>query len=235
MSRNENFIWGGENPSKRVRYLGKKKEEKKISHKDIQLDDDDDDGGLGNLFNLPLPKNDELICRDGNHIYFWDEVNGHNVLKFNKLLRKVDFEQQCKLLKEEITEPMIYLHFNSPGGNLLDGFSMASTIKKCKSTTIGIVEGIVASATTLPFIVCHKRKMQQYSYILIHQLKTGFWGTYNNLLDETESCKDMMNMISKIYLEHSKIPKKKLESILKRELLINPDFCIKYNIADELF
>lgn len=227
------LMWG-EMPSKRIKYLKKKKEKENEKYKQIELDDDDDDGGLGNLFNLPLPKNDELICRDGNHIYFWDEVNTHNVLKFTKMLRKIDYEQQCKLLKNEITEATIYLHFNSVGGSLLDGLSMACTVKKCKSKTIGITEGLVASATTLPFIVCDTRQMQQYSYLLIHQLKTGFWGTYSNLLDEAESCKDMMAMITKIYLEHSNIPKKNLECILKRELLLNPETCLKYNITDEL-
>jgi ATP-dependent protease ClpP protease subunit len=232
--------WGDYPVSKRAKYMhnnGKEKKEKKpekLKPKPTDDDDDDDDGGLGSLFNLAMPKSDELICREGNHIYFWDEVNTENVLKFTKMLRKVDYQQQCAVLKGDVDEARVYIHFNSPGGSLTDGFSMASSVKRCRSKTIGIVEGCVASATTLPLVVCNHRQMQRYSYFLIHQLRTGFWGTFSNLLDETETCKDMMNILSSIYLEHTKVPKKVLEGILKRELMWSSETCLKYNIVDEL-
>ena len=118
--------------------------------------------------------------------------------------------------------------------SLTDGFSMASSIKRCRSQTIGIVEGCVASAATLPLVCCDYRQMQKYSYFLIHQLRTGFWGTFSNLLDESETCKDMMKMLTGIYLEHTQVPKKVLEGILKRELMWSSDTCMKYKIVDEL-
>lgn len=224
--------WGYYPVTKRAKLLEKK--EKVVKPQKNDDDDDDDDGGLGSLFNIAMPKSDELVCREGNHIYFWDEVNTENVLKFTKMLRKADYQQQCAHLRGEISEPTIYIHLNSPGGSLTDGFSMASSVKRCRSRTVGIVEGCVASAATLPLVVCNYRQMQKYSYFLIHQLRTGFWGTFNNLLDETETCKDMMNILSGIYLEHTKVPKKTLESILKRELMWNSETCHKYNIVDEL-
>jgi len=226
-----NFNWSGNNNSKRVKY----NKPSKPSKVDIQNEDDDEgDGGLGGLFNFPMPSNDDLIYREGNHIYFWDEVNTKNVLKFIKMLRKADYLQQCETLKGNCNTPEIYIHFNSPGGSLTDGFCMASTIKKCKSKTIGIVEGCVASATTLPLVCCDYRQMQKYSYLLIHQLRTGFWGTYDNLLDESETCTDMMKMLTSIYLEHTTVPKKILQNILKRELMWSSNTCLKYGIVDEL-
>lgn len=223
--------WGMPSAKRSKRGQEKTENKPKIVSDD---DDEDGDGGLGGLFNLAMPKNDELICREGNHIYFWDEVTTENVLKFTKILRKVDYQQQCALLRNEITEANIYIHINSPGGSLTDGFSMASSVKRCHSQTIGIVEGCVASAATLPLVCCDYRQMQKYSYFLIHQLRTGFWGTFSNLLDESETCKNMMKMLSGIYLEHTQVPKKVLNSILKRELMWSSDICLKYNIVDEL-
>lgn len=227
--------WG---KKKRV-YINNNEEEnensnktKKVKHDTQKLELDDEE--LGNLLNLAMPKNEELIYKDGNHIYYWDEINTENVLKFTKLLRKVDYLQQCSYIKGDISEPKIYIHINSPGGSLLEGFSMASYIKGCKSKTIGIIEGCVASAATLPLVVCNHRQMQQYSYLLIHQLRTSFWGTFSNLLDETETCKDMMRMLTSIYLDNTKVPKNLLQSILKRELMWNSSTCYKYNIIDEI-
>lgn len=227
--------WGNNRDAKRVKYMHNSKE-KQINIESIKSKnkEDDDDDSLGSLFNLEKLNSEGLISREGNHIYFWDEVNTENALKFTKMLRKVDYNQQCAVLKGEIDEAKIYIHFNSPGGSLTDGFSMASSVKNCRSKTIGIVEGCVASATTLPLVVCNYRQMQRYSYFLIHQLSTNFWGTFNNLLDETETCKDMMNVLSGIYLDHTKIPRKKLERILKSEIMLNSDMCLKYNIVDEL-
>jgi ATP-dependent protease ClpP protease subunit len=212
----------------------KTKTEDKSETKHKIINDDDSDDGLGELFNFKLPKHDELIYKDGNHIYFWDEVNTENVLKFTKIINKLDYEQQCMKIKNTIKTPQIYIHFNSPGGSLTDGFCMASTIKKCRSNTIGIVEGCVASAATLPLVVCDYKQMQQYSFLLIHQLRTGFWGTYNNLLDETETCKNMMSMLSNIYLENTEIPKNTLTKILKRELMWDSTTCLKYKIIDQI-
>lgn len=228
-----NLTWGSIPSAKRTKY-GKDEVEKSITKQKIKDDDDDEDGGLGGLFNLAMPKSDDLICREGNHLYFWDEVTTENVLKFTKMLRKVDYQQQCSLLKGEITEAVIYIHINSPGGSLTDGFSMASSVKRCRSNTVGIVEGCVASAATLPLVCCNVRQMQKYSYFLIHQLRTGFWGTYSTLLDETETCKDMMKMLTGIYLENTSVPKKVLENILKRELMWSSDTCLKYGVVDTL-
>ena len=48
-----------------------------------------------------------------------------------------------------------------------------------------------------------KRFVTEHSFMLIHQISTGVWGTYENLNDEKESMDSLMEMISSIYLKHT--------------------------------
>ena len=123
----------------------------------------------------------EMVTKSLNHIYFYDGTTTKNLLKFNKLVDEIDSEQQILFMLGNISEPTIHIHINSGGGNLLNGFSMASKVISAKSKTIGYAEGWVASAATLPLIVCKERKMQSFSYVLIHQLSTINCGTYENV------------------------------------------------------
>lgn len=204
---------------------------RKIDELEFEKDDNmlDDILKGSSLFGLD---NDDTIFKRGNHIYFYDKVSTSNNLKFTKLIHDIDSKQQIQLLKGEITEPKIHIHINSYGGSLLDGFSMASTVIACKSKTIAYCEGMVASAATLPLVCCNERYIQKYCYILIHQLSSGFWGTYENFLDEQTNLDNLMKQLCDLYSEHTKVPKKHLKSILKHDLYWNAETCIKYNVVD---
>lgn len=176
----------------------------------------------------------ERINRIDNHIYFYSDVSTKNNLQFIKILRDTDHEQQIKMLKEEITEPVIHIHINSSGGSLLDGFSMASSVLSCKSHTIGYCEGKVASAATLPFVVCNERKMQRFCYVLIHQLSSSFWGTYESFKDEKVNLDNFMKQLQNLYSKYTNMPAKKITDIMKHDLFFDAKACLKYKIVDEL-
>ena len=70
--------------------------------------------------------------------------------------------------------------------------------------------------------------------MLIHQISTGVWGTYENLRDEKESMDSLMEMLEGIYLKHTKIKKKQLMEMLKRDLWMNPQKCLELGLVDEI-
>lgn len=177
---------------------------------------------------------EETVTKHRNHVYFWDEVNPENALKFSRLLREADEEQQVKLVRGEITEPVVYMHLNTPGGHLSEGLSMASVVEACRSKTVAIVEGMVASAGTLSLVCADERHMQKYSTVLIHQLRGGLWGTFENNEDEMKNQRQAMATLRKIYRTHTTMSKKDLADILKRELELNSDKCMSWGIVHKL-
>ncbi len=70
--------------------------------------------------------------------------------------------------------------------------------------------------------------------MLIHQLSSGMWGKYEELKDDMENNERLMETIRDIYTRHTKIPKKKLNEILKHDLWFDSDTCLEYGLVDEI-
>ena len=70
--------------------------------------------------------------------------------------------------------------------------------------------------------------------MLIHQLSTQFWGTYSNFEDEKQNLDLMMKTIKNVYKQYTKVPAKKLDEILKHDLLWDAKTCKDYGLIDEI-
>jgi ATP-dependent protease ClpP protease subunit len=91
------------------------------------------------------------------------------------------------------------------------------------------------SAGTIISVVCNKRFIGANAYMLIHQLSSQMWGKMSEMEDEYKHLTELMEQITKLYGEYSKIPKKKLSKLLKHDLWLNPKTCIKYGLVDEVY
>jgi len=169
-----------------------------------------------------------------NKIYFYSEVNKDSVLKFNTHLTEIATKMRHASITYDIPVPPIYVHINSGGGSLLDGFAAVDYIKNCKAPVHSIIDGSAASAATLMSIVATKRSMHKHSFMLIHQLSSGMWGKYEDLVDDMKNSTLFMDTINEIYTAHTKIPLKTLKEMLKRDLWFDAKTCLKYGLVDEI-
>ena len=170
-----------------------------------------------------------------NRIYYYSEVSRQKILVLNKSLKNLNdnLVNQANLLSLE--EPaQIYLHINSFGGSVFAGLSAVDYIQSCDVPVTSIVEGCAASAATLMSCVATHRQMRSNSFMLIHQISSGLWGKYEELKDDMDNCDLFMRIIRDIYTEHTKIPKKKLNEILKRDLWFDAETCLEYGLIDEI-
>ena len=172
---------------------------------------------------------------DENHIYFYCNVTKKTCLMLNKKINELN----KKLLKQSIDmgiEPLpIYLHVSSFGGSLFAAFSSIDTILNSEVPIISIIEGGVASAGTLISIVCHKRLMSLNSYMLIHQLSSGMCGKFEELKDDFINDANLMKLLYKLYYEHTNMSINKIKTILKRDLWLEYDECLKLGLVDGLY
>ena len=60
------------------------------------------------------------------------------------------------------------------------------------------------------------------------------WGKYEELKDHMENNDLFMRIITDVYEEHAKIPKRKLKEILKRDLWFDAETCLDYGLVDEI-
>ena len=182
-----------------------------------------------------IDKDNQKITKVNNHIYFYSEVTRNSIFALTTLIREVE-QDNMALANTLCIDPIpIYLHISSFGGSVFAAFTAIDVILACQVDVITIIDGASASAGTLMSVVGKQRFMRPNAYMLVHQLSAGSWGKMCELEDDFTNNKRLMEQIRTIYKEHSKIPKKELNEILKHDLWWDADTCLKYGLVDDLW
>lgn len=172
-----------------------------------------------------------------NRIYFYSEVDRVEVLQLNRELLEIKNESIYSTLAYDTPAPYsIFLHLNSYGGSVFAGLAAMDHILSIKKSVpvITIVDGCCASAATFLSVVGTKRLINKNAFMLIHQLSSFMWGKFQEVEDEMENLKKLMETIKRIYKERTNIPEKELNKILKHDLWFDADTCLKYGLVDEI-
>ena len=203
---------------------------------------DSDDDNIPNfdpnaLFANILKRENDIKV-DSNKVYFYKSVSRESVLQLISTLKNT--AKKLKILSEQIgssENPPIYLFINSEGGDYFAGLSAMDHIKNLGYPVYTVIDGMVASAGTFISLAGEKRFIMKSSWVLIHQIKTWFGGmyTYEQLRDEMENSDNIMKSLNKMYSEHTKIPKKKLDNFFKHDLYIDSTDAINFGIADSIY
>tara|TARA_R110002074_G_scaffold35870_2_gene97714 strand:+ start:43 stop:678 length:636 start_codon:yes stop_codon:yes gene_type:complete len=197
---------------------------------------DEEDKGKNNIFVISdSGDSEDKVERADNRLYFYSEVSRTKVLQLNKEIKNlnIDIAHTCNILglKEKVN---IYLHINSFGGSVFAGLAAVDYIKKSEIPIVSVIDGSAASAATLMSMVAKERYMHENSFMLIHQLSSGLWGKYEELKDDMKNNDLLMKTIKGLYQEHTKIPKTKLNQILKHDLWFDAKTCLKYGLVDDI-
>ena len=199
-------------------------EKKEVENEDDEQLNSDESGKL------------KKITRENNHIYFHAEINRGNIFDLIEHIRSCEIDNIIVAHKYCLHDPLpIYIHINSYGGCVFSALSAIDIIKSLQVPVHTIIEGATASAGTLISVVADKRYIRPSAHMLIHQLSSGAWGKMQELEDDFENNKCLMDKIIEIYREHATIPKTKLKEILQHDLWWNVDICLKYGLVDEIW
>ncbi len=183
---------------------------------------------------LASSDDNNIVERKNNKIYFYTEVRRAKNLKLNLAIEEISNEMLNRSNVLGVDPGTIELYINSYGGSVHAGFSSVDYILNSKVPVTTIIDGCAASAATIMSVCGTHRKMNKHAYMLIHQLSSGMWGKYQEMQDKMENCDRFMEMIIDIYKEHTKIPKKELDNILKHDLWWDAATCLKYGLVDEI-
>lgn len=169
-----------------------------------------------------------------NRIYFYSGVTRPKILQLNKGIFSLNVNMISKTAPLEYTPPPIKLHINSYGGSVFAGLAAVDYIKNSRIPVHSIIDGCAASAATLMSCVAEKRYMHRNACMLIHQLSGVMWGKFQEMQDDMQNSEMLMEKIKNIYKQHTKIPKKELDNILKHDLWWEAEKCLEYGLVDEL-
>lgn len=218
-----------------------KEQKNKSKRSRYENSDSDDDSENGMPFKLPnlFKEEHEQIYLKQNHLYFHHGVDEKSVDLVKKLMR----EYLDKTIRAKnnstygtfIPKPL-FLHIYSPGGDVHAGLSLYDFINEYKKTipVNTVVEGVAASAATIISIAGSKKFITPNSYMLIHQLSTYFGGNFEQIKDEFGNCEKIMKQLKEIYATKTKLSRKQLSDVLKRDINWSAEDCLKYGLVDEI-
>jgi ATP-dependent protease ClpP protease subunit len=158
--------------------------------------------------------------------------------KKKKLLEKlkdVENDDDSTSVEYNVCVKPIKLFITSSGGSLFQVFSVMDTITSMKVPVYTISKGYVASAGTLLALAGVRRFMTVNSFMLIHELRSGTWGKYSNMVESVENSKMLMEHIKSIYLKNTNLSTTDLEEQLKKDQLWDADTCIKYGLVEGIY
>jgi ATP-dependent protease ClpP protease subunit len=174
------------------------------------------------------------VVTSHNRIYFYTDVNNKNIMELNKQVNDLDVKNVSHGLTLGVDPAPIRVHLNSGGGSIMAGIAGMDNLRRAISPTESTIDGFCASAATFISIAAKTRTMTEHSFMLIHQLTAGFWGTYSNFEDEKKNLDLMMQQIEHIYNRYTMVPKKELRKILEHDLMWDSKKCLKMGLIDDI-
>ena len=211
------------------------KKKVKIEKKEDDCDDEPNEAinlKLSSLIAKPTANN---LYTNFNHVYFNDDITNETATELKKELRNAENQIRTLMLTHKIDKLPIYLHLTTDGGIIHSAFSVIDCIKSLSVPVYTIIDGFVASAGTLISLAGEKRFMCENAYMLIHELRSGFWGKMSDIEEECKNLQKMMKHISNYYKENTQMTKKELSSILKKDIILNYDECLKKGLITEKY
>ena len=172
------------------------------------------------------------VIQIDNNVYFHTSVSIKSILLLVTALQKAArfALNESLYFKDSPNRMKVHLYIHSDGGDAYAGISAMAHIRRCPVDVVTIADGFVASAATFLLLAGKERRMCANSKVLIHQLRTGFWGKYSDLLDEVKNTKDLMRTVKKIYKKNTNMEKSQINELLKAEITLNAQKCLDANI-----
>jgi ATP-dependent Clp endopeptidase proteolytic subunit ClpP len=159
----------------------------------------------------------------GNKIIFHSDVTDESVLELVKQIHTMEHMRE------------ITLFIKSDGGDLYSGLSAMDHIRNSPARITTVADGLCASAASIMLLGGHKRLAMENSHVLIHQITSEFSGKYEELKDEKKQLSSLMDRLFKIYTKEARVPEKKLERYLKKDVILSASRCVKYGIVDGIY
>ena len=196
------------------------------------------------------PRAKTQVYRVGQEIHFMDDIDYDTVHDLVKLLKEAEQDglnsaaacaksfvltnAEKNVVTLEISAKPILLYLTTHGGSIYAALKVVDVIKSLKVPVHTIASGYVASAGTLLSMAGKKRFITPHTFMLVHELRSSFWGKYSDAREQLGNMDKLMEMIIQFVKDHSKIQESEIKEILSRDRNWEAADCIKNGIVDEI-
>jgi len=159
------------------------------------------------------------------------------ILLYSAIDEKSAKEVVSKLIvmSNESRKKPIILEINSPGGNVTDGIAIMNTIQLVANAPIvTVINGEACSMAGFISIVGDKRLITPNSHWMGHPISDTVWGSPKTIKDRGLYLERLEQNLHDIFKNKTKLTDKEFEQMLRGELWLNDEECLKKGIVDEI-
>ena len=127
---------------------------------------------------------------------------------------------------------VIQIYINTPGGSLLDTWQIIDAIQGSKTPVVTIVTGVAYSAGFFITLAGHERYAFPHASFLFHQGSNLIVGDAHKAIQQADNYKDMLKILKKYVLKHTKITSDIYDKHKPDDWYINTAQALKYGIID---
>jgi ATP-dependent Clp protease, protease subunit len=186
--------------------------------------------------NFGMPGDGLNIERYGSHIYFSNGIDPDTAFKLKRMLKEIETEKLFHQAQNDTEPTPIKLHISSPGGNVFESFALFDIIIKMRVPVYIYVEGAAMSGATFLVLAGDKRFITRNSFMLIHQV-THYLPpseTHAEIEDLKQNSDVIMRSMKYIYKTKTSMNMKEINDILKKDLYLSSEDCLKLGFVDEI-
>jgi ATP-dependent protease ClpP protease subunit len=168
------------------------------------------------------------------HVYFYGNVDDESVTKLRK-----EVLEACKGVKDDKgvwSDPKpIVMHVHSQGGSVYSEQWLLSLFNQVQVPLCAMVDALSASAATAITVMAPYRVATEHSLTLIHDYSNRpSEGTREQLIDMLARAEADRKTYVDLYLSRTKIPRARLEEILRRDMWLDAPTCLRMGIYDRV-
>ena len=173
---------------------------------------------------VEAPKNVVNEAKTEATIYLYDEINNW----------WSGAEWFVGVLNSMLDIPEIHLRINSPGGDIFEARAMQMAMVEHPANITAHIDGLAASAASFLIRGANKRVIADGGFLMIHQGRSGMWGTAQQLLSRGEALEKIDNSIIKHYAKVTNESEEMVRAWVEKETWFDSAEALEHGFVDEI-
>lgn len=176
-----------------------------------------------------------------NKFWTWNKVESESpeLLIYGTLANESWYEDDVTAMafQEELKEHSgkdIVLRINSPGGDVHAGVAIFSLLQDHKGFKTCKIDGLAASAATIPPMACDKVIMSQAATMMIHNPWTLAVGDANEMQNVIDQLNEIREGIVSAYANKTGMERDQIIDLMDAETWMSAEKAVELGFADQI-
>jgi ATP-dependent Clp protease protease subunit len=173
---------------------------------------------------LPPKIDIDNILLSNRRVYLYSDIDSESALKVNK---------EITALANLDKESNIILEINSPGGSVIDGYSIINTIKECPAPVVTVINGEAASMAGIISVFGASRIILGNSWWMSHEISGGM---ERSKAQDIEATAEFIGRLKQDWItimrQKTRLTEEDMNKAVNNQLWLSPEECFKKGIVD---